>query len=208
MGDSREHSTGGPDALGSTDAEEGDVQTSPDEGVQFLMPGAGGNFLSEDGTAGSDAPPPLTTPLHGSSALTSPLSRSPNIASPGAASFWSVGTPPQCFATPIQPRPQSSTLLREGMTATCNRPFDRTRSMSYPRHTHRPNSAEAASQQRLTCRSVVLENKEMMSESLDSGLAASSETSIASSDSAMQYSALGVSAFCIYQAVKAMLDHK
>lgn len=208
-----EYPTGGPDTGGPeypTGTEEGEVQTSPDEGVQFLMPG--GSFLCEDGTTACDALP-LNTPLHGN-VSTSPLSSAtpPSITSPyqvGNTSFWSVGTPPQCFAMPPQQRPQSSTLLREGvMPTSCNgTPFDRNRSMSYPRRHHRPNSAEAASQRRQTCRSV-LEDKELMSESLDSGLAASSETSIASSDSAMQYSALGVSAVCIYQAVKAMLDHK
>lgn len=96
-------------------------------------------------------------------------------------------------------RPQSSITLRtrEGEG------FDRNRSMSYPSR-RRPNSASTTSQRRV----ILEDNKELLGESLDSGLEASSETSIASTDSTLQYSTLGVSAFCIYQAVKSMLDHK
>jgi hypothetical protein len=53
----------------------------------------------------------------------------------------------------------------------------------------------------------VIEDREIIHNSLDSGLAASSETSIASNDS-MHYSTLGVSALCMFEAVKSMLDHK
>lgn len=121
------------------------------------------------------------------------------------------------FHTPLQPRPQSSTTLRdregtpgtgiEGTTA-----FDRNRSMSYPSR-RRPSSARNASHQRQGVHSVV---EGSMCQSFDSGLAeettsglaASSETSIASNDSALQYSTIGVSAFCILEAVRTMLDHQ
>ena len=43
-------------------------------------------------------------------------------------------------------------------------------------------------------------------QSVDSGLEASSELSIASNDSGL-YTTLGVSAICIYEAVRSMLDH-
>lgn len=106
--------------------------------------------------------------------------------------------------TPPQPRPQSSTTLREATPTSEVMVFDRNRSMSYPRR-RRPSSAGTDTQRRLV--HSLMEDKELMCESLDSGLAASSETSIGSTDS-LQYSALGVSAFCIFQAVKSMLDHK
>ena len=76
--------------------------------------------------------------------------------------------------------------------------FDRSRSHSFPCR-KRPDSADKA----------VSHSTEIISEgdSLDSGLEASSELSIASIDS-MQYSTLGVSALCILEAVKSCLDHQ
>lgn len=114
-------------------------------------------------------------------------------------------SPPQ--ATPPQSRPQSSTTLREATPVSEVVVFDRNRSMSYPRR-RRPSSAGTAEAQCRQAVSVMVEDRELMCESLDSGLAASSETSIASNDSGLQYSTLGVSAFCIFQGVKSMLDHK
>lgn len=107
-------------------------------------------------------------------------------------------------ATPLQTRPQSSTTLREATPVSEVMVFDRNRSMSYPRRRRRPSSAGTTDAQHR----LVVSMMEDMCDSLDSGLAASSETSIASTDSGLQYSALGVSAFCIFQAVKSMLDHK
>lgn len=112
--------------------------------------------------------------------------------------------------TPLQPRPQSS---REGGSTTTTTTttsegsaFDRIRSLSCPKH-RRPSSAGRATAGRCGHPSVQ-GGREVLAESLDSGLDASSQTSIASTDSALQYSALGVSAFCVYEAVKSMLDHK
>lgn len=117
------------------------------------------------------------------------------------SSIEGVSSPPT--ATPPQPRPQSSTTLREATPISEEvTVFDRNRSMSFPRRHRRPSSAGADQRHR------VLSDRELMCESLDSGLAASSETSIASTDSGMHYSALGVSAVCVFEAVKSMLDHQ
>ena len=85
--------------------------------------------------------------------------------------------------------------------------YDRNRSLSYPTR-RRPSSASRAAAAGRQAHSAVLEDREIMTESLDSGLDASSQTSLASTDSSLQYSTLGVSAFCVYEAVKSMLDHQ
>ena len=111
--------------------------------------------------------------------------------------------------TPLQSRPQSSTLLgEEPPTNTSTEPckFDRNRSMSYPTH-KRPGSA-GHTQKRRVQSSAMEGGVEGLRESLDSGLDASSETSLASTDSSLHYSTLGVSALCVLEAVKSMLDHK
>ena len=105
--------------------------------------------------------------------------------------------------TSLESRPQSSTLPSEGIPMSEGSGFDRNHSRSYPRQ--RPSSAGNEGQYR-SIFSVVEDICE--GQSLDSGLEASSEASIASTDSTLQYNALGVSAVCILEALKSMLDHK
>lgn len=144
--------------------------------------------------------------LHFAASVPDPNSSQSSFGSEGYSSPGPVPTgnhTPSSSQQQQQPqthsRPQSSITLRtrEGEG------FDRNRSMSFP-FRRRPDSAGTTSQRRV----ILEDNKELLGESLDSGLEASSETSIASTDSTLQYSTLGVSAFCIYQAVKSMLDHK
>ena len=166
-------------------------ERSPDEGIQFNLPnGSQSSFGSELFCSGSPE--------------------------------MSVGT---------QPRPQSSTNTATTTTVTVRREcvqlsgegmmvmeeeevsvFNRDRSMSYPTR-RRPSSAGMAAvtqrrRQAYSMADAASAQEQGICDSQDSGLAAcSSEASITSTDS-MQYSALGVSALCILEAVKSMLDHK
>ncbi len=112
--------------------------------------------------------------------------------------------------TPSTPHPQSSSVLPEAPPPTTadegpESVFNRNRSLSMPLRRRRPSSASHLHQRRGV--HSVMEGNEL-SDSMDSGLAATcSNTSLASTDS-MQYNALGVSAICILEAVKSMLDHQ
>lgn len=108
-----------------------------------------------------------------------------------------------------RPRPQSGSLVPEATPVTLevgglsSAVFDRNRSRSVPNRI-RPSSA----------RRVGGDGAQAISErghSIDSGLEASSEVSLASATSvdscaSLQISTLGVSAMCILEAVRSMLD--
>ena len=102
--------------------------------------------------------------------------------------------------SPLSPRPRpQSGLVPEARPVVKTEEvlylsaFDRNRSRSVPTR-RRPNSVSVSA---------------MREQSVDSGLEASSEVSLTSTDSctSLQYSTLGVSAVCILEAVRSMLTN-
>lgn len=184
--------TGEGEVSGGEEVEE---ERSPDEGIQFALPnGSQSSFGSELFCSGSPDTSVGPQPRPQSSTNTTPQS--------------STNTTVMVRRECLQLSGEVMVVMKEEEASV----FDRNRSMSYPTR-RRPSSAGmAASTQRrrqaYSMADAASAQEQGMRDSQDSGLAAcSSETSITSTDS-MQFSALGVSAVCILEAVKSMLDHK
>lgn len=147
----------------------------------------------------------------GSEGYSSPDANSKSNGNPSSSS--SSHAPNSTHTTPLRP---SSSVLPEAVTPTpessmaaeCDPSesvfeFDRGRSLSLPPGRRRPRSASHSHRRGVQS---VMEGGGLC-DSVDSGLAATcSNTSLGSVDS-LHYNTLGVSAVCIFEAVKSMLDH-